>query len=55
MSGIGGENFKARYQRTGKSGWKGVTTLAWCGDFDEAQCDLNELAKKKGWREYDSD
>lgn len=52
MGGLGENNYKARYQKPGKKyGWKGVQKLPWRKSFDEAQSDLNALAKKKGWRE----
>lgn len=54
-SGIGGDNFKACYQRPdkqGNDGWHGVRNLPRREYFDEAQADLNQLAEKKGWREY---
>ena len=56
MSGLGENNFKARYQKPDKhdaySGWKGVAAVPWRKSFDEAQADLNALAKKKGWAEW---
>ena len=51
MGGLGESNFKARYNKPGKMRWKGVQKLPWRKSFDEAQSDLNALAKKKGWRE----
>ena len=54
-SGIGDGAFKARYQKPdkeGDNGWKGVSALPWRKTFDQAQADLNELAKKKCWREW---
>jgi hypothetical protein len=55
MGGLGESNFKARHQKPGKkdewSGWKCMARLAWRKTFDEAQRDLNLLAKAKGWRE----
>lgn len=52
MSGIGGDTFKARYQKpekTGSDGWKGVAAVPWRKTFDEAQEDLNRLACDRGW------
>ncbi len=54
MSGMGESNYKARYQKPekrGDAGWKCVRNLPWRKSFDEAQSDLNALAKKKGWGE----
>jgi hypothetical protein len=54
MGGLGESNFKARYHKPGKSdsvGWKCMRSLPWCKSFDDAQRDLNALAKKKGWAE----
>ena len=55
MSGIGGNSFKARYQKTekqGMDGWKGLASVPWRETFDEAQADLNAYAKTKGWAEW---
>lgn len=51
MSGLGESNYKARYQKPGKSGWKCMKNLDWKKSFDEAQSDLNVMAEKKGWKE----
>ena len=53
MTGIGENAFKGRYNKPGKSGWKGITVLPWRSTFDEAQADLNKLAKAKNWLEID--
>lgn len=34
-------------------GWKGVRSFKWRETFDEAQTDLNEHAREKGWNEID--
>lgn len=52
MSGLGEDNYKARYSKPGKSGWKCMTNMDWRKSFDEAQADLNEMAKSKGWEEW---
>lgn len=55
MPGISGSTFKARYQKPekqGSIGWKGLTAVPWRDSFDEAQADLNEYAKRKGWSEW---
>ena len=51
MGGLGESNFKGRYNKPGKLGWKCMRQLEWRKSFDEAQSDLNMLAKKNGWRE----
>lgn len=51
MSGLGESNYKARYQKPGKSGWKCMTNMEWRKSFDEAQSDLNSMAKIKNWNE----
>lgn len=55
MSGLGGNTFKARYQkpdRQGNVGWKGLITVPWYGSREAAQADLDRLAAKKGWKEW---
>ncbi len=55
MSGLGENSFKARYQRPekcGDVGWKGLSTVPWQGSREEAQTDLDRLAEKKGWKEW---
>lgn len=55
MGGIGGDRFKARYQKPdkrGDDGWHGLAAVPWRETFDEAQADLNVLAVKKGWRKW---
>ncbi len=55
MPGLGENCFKARYQRPekhGDSGWKGLTAVPWRGSREEAQTDLDQLAEKKGWTEW---
>ena len=53
MSGIGTDRFKARYLKSDKkdplSGWKGVGAVPWRATFEEAQADLDRLAKARGW------
>lgn len=51
MRGLGENNYKARYQKPGKLGWKCMAKLEWRKTFDEAQSDLNTTAKLKGWVE----
>lgn len=58
MGGLGESNFKARYQKPEKKdgvGWKCIGYLPWRKSFDEAQSDLNALAKSKGWNEHRDD
>ncbi len=55
MSGLGPNTYKARYQRAEKQGdvgWKGLTSVPWRQTQEEAQADLDQLAKKKGWKEW---
>lgn len=55
MSGIGDGAFKARYQKpdhTGSNGWKGLSAVKWRPTFEEAQADLDCLAAKRGWKEW---
>ena len=55
MSGLGQDTFKARYQRPekhGDVGWKGLASVPWRKTFEEAQADLDQLAEKKGWKEW---
>ena len=49
-AGIGGNTFKTFFKKPGKNehGYKG---LPWRDSFDEAQSDLNKMAKTKGWME----
>lgn len=55
MGSIGGNTFRARYQKPdhhGDVGWKGLASVPWRGSREEAQTDLDQLAKKKGWKEW---
>jgi len=55
MRGIGSDSCKARYQRPdhqGNVGWKGVASLPWQDNAAAAQADLDQLAAKKGWKEW---
>lgn len=58
MSGFGENNFKVGYKKPGNSGWKYCSNLEGQECFDEAQSDLNALAKAKRWEvhtEYNTD
>lgn len=44
--------YKGLYQKPGKRGWKSMASLVWKSSFDDAQSDLNALAKSKGWDEH---
>lgn len=55
MSGLGEGAFKARYQKPekhGDVGWKGCAMVPWQKTFEEAQADLDRLAKERGWNEW---
>lgn len=55
IGGLGENTFKARYQRPekhGDVGWKGLAAVPWRGSREEAQADLDQLAEKKGWKEW---
>ena len=55
MSGIGENTFKARYRRPEKQGdvgWKGLAAVPWRKTREAAQADLDQLAEKKGWKEW---
>ncbi len=55
MSGLGENCFKARYQRPekqGSIGWKGLASVPWRQTHEEAQADLDQLAMRKGWKEW---
>lgn len=50
-SGIGGDNFKPVYSKPGSTRVHCSTMFSWRNTFDEAQADLNKMAKERGWRE----
>jgi hypothetical protein len=55
-AGLGGDTFSCFYQKPEKSGelgWKSMKSMPWRDCFSTAQSDLNALAKKKGWSEWD--
>ena len=55
MRGLGESNYKARYQKPekrGDIGWKGLASVPWRKSFEEAQADLDQLAAKKSWKEW---
>ena len=49
MPGIGGDVFKARYQKPDAKNWHGVATLPWRESMEAAQADLDRMAQEKGW------
>lgn len=49
MPGIGAEEFKGRWLKPEGSGWHCMAQLPWRKTMVEAQRDLDEYAKKKGW------
>jgi len=55
MSGLGQNTFKARYQKSDKSGtdgWHCMKTLPWRNTPEEAQVDLDRAAQDRGWKEW---
>ena len=53
MQGLGTE-FKARYQKPGKTGWKCVAVLPWRESKAEAELDLDDYAKRHHMKEFTS-
>lgn len=51
MGGLGGDTFKARYNKPGKGGWHCVATLPWRGTVAEAEADLDAYARSHRMRE----
>ncbi len=53
MPGLGLNNYKGRYKYIDKgdriSGWKCMHNLPWADTREQAQKDLDELARKKKW------
>ncbi len=47
MPGIGGNCYKARYQKPGLSGWKTCKALPWRKTEKAAQSDLDDMAMRK--------
>jgi hypothetical protein len=45
--------FKARYLKPDTFKWVCMRNLNWKNSFDEAQADLNRLAKKNNWNEVE--
>ena len=45
-----GNLYRARYCKPHTSGWYAVRTLPWRPTVMEAQRDLDELARRKGWK-----
>jgi len=55
MRGLGDSTYKARYQKAdhqGDTGWKGLSAVPWRQHFEDAQMDLDRLAVRKGWKEW---
>lgn len=52
--GLGESNFKIFYTKPGSRKEKGCSMTHWRKSFTAAQIDLNELGKKRGWREVRS-
>jgi len=51
MPGLGENQYKARYKRPDKNGWKCCAQLQWRDTVAEAQSDLDAWAKAKGMKE----
>ncbi|MDO5116855.1 MAG: hypothetical protein Q4D58_12300 [Synergistaceae bacterium] len=54
-AGIGGQVFKARFIKPGKTTGHCVRMLPWRDSFDAAQKDLNLYAERKGMREVSNE
>lgn len=55
MGGLGTNAYKARYQRPekrGNIGWKGLAGVPWRQSREAAQADLDQMAARKGWKEW---
>lgn len=46
-----GDTYKTFFKKPGKAGAHGCRMTNWRDTFQEAQEDLNALAKSKGWKE----
>ena len=51
MPGLGVDTYKARYKKPEASGWHCVARLPWRSTVIAAQEDLDEYARRKGWRQ----
>ena len=52
MGGIGGK-YKIRFQtdrQSGDVGWKGYPVIPWRDTLEDAEADLEDQAKKRGWK-----
>ena len=52
MPGLGENMYKARYHKPDKPDnvcWRCYTKIPWRSTFDEAQADLDALARRKQW------
>ena len=49
-SGIGRNNFKTFYKKPDRMGEHGCSSVEWRNTEQQAQEDLDALAKKKGWK-----
>lgn len=50
MAGLGGDTFKTRYCKPGKTGYHCCRQFGWCSSFDSAQAELDIYAQQHGWR-----
>lgn len=53
VGGIGGNTYKGRYKKPRTLSWKCMRALPWRKTQKEAEKDLAEYAKEKGWIRYD--
>lgn len=53
--GIGGDCFKTFLRKLGSRKEQGCSVFQWCKTFTQAQVDLNEVGKARGWREVQKD
>lgn len=50
MAGLGEGAYKGRYRKPERSGWHCMANMPWRTTAEEAQADLDEMARRKKWR-----
>ena len=50
MPGLGKGAYKGRYKKPERSGWHCMANMPWRTTVEEAQADLDEMARRKKWR-----